>query len=71
MMKRIKLFKEFLNEDLRMDLKKYIKKNKDELNMLADSDEWDLIYDKLRGELDIKKDSKEDRDMIETFRFIF
>jgi|TARA_B110000908_G_scaffold109107_1_gene128049 hypothetical protein len=70
-MKHVKLFEEFLNEDLRRDLKKYIKKNKEEFDMLADSDEWDLIYDKIRGELDIKKDSKEDRDMIEAFRFIF
>ena len=70
-MKHIKLFEEFLNEDLRRDLKKYIKKNKDEFDMLADADKWDIIYDKIRGEFDIKKDSEEDRDMIETFRFIF
>ena len=70
-MGRIKLFEEFLNEDLRRDLKKYIKKNKEEFDILADADKWDIIYDKIRGEFDIKKDSKEDRDMIETFRFIF
>lgn len=70
-MKHIKLFEEFLNEDLRRDLKKYIKKNQEELDMLADSDEWDLIYSKIRDEFDIKKDSKEDKDMVDAFRFIF
>ena len=70
-MKHIKLFEEFLNEDLRRDLKEYIKKNQEELDMLADSDEWDLIYSKIRDEFDIKKDSKEDKDMVDAFRFIF
>ena len=70
-MQHIKILEECLNEDLRRDLKKYIKKNQEELDMLADSDEWDLIYDKIRGEFDIKKDSKEDKDMVDAFRFIF
>lgn len=70
-MKRIKLFEEFINEDLRRDLKKYIKKNQEELDILADSDDWDIIYDKIRGEFDIKKDSREDKDMIDAFKFIF
>ena len=60
-----------LNEDLRRDLKSYIKKNEDELNQLADDDNWDIIYNNLRGEFDIKEGTKEDKEMIETFRFLF
>ena len=60
-----------LNEDLRRDLKSYIKKNEDELYQLADDDNWDIIYNNLRGEFDIKEGTKEDKEMIETFRFLF
>jgi hypothetical protein len=60
-----------LNEDLRRDLKKYIKQNEDELNKLADEDAFDTIYDNIRAEFDITEGTKEDRDMIETFKFMF
>ena len=60
-----------LNEDLRRGLKKYIKQNEDELNKLADEDAFDTIYDNIRAEFDITEGTKEDRDMIETFKFMF
>ena len=60
-----------LNEDLRNDLKSYIKKNEDDLNQLADDDNWDMIFNNLRGEFDIKEGTREDKEMIETFRFLF
>ena len=60
-----------LNEDLRSDLKSYIKKNEDELNKLADDDNWDMIYNNIRADFDIKEGTKEDKEMIETFRFLF
>ena len=60
-----------LNEDLRRGLKKYIKQNEDELNKLADEDAFDTIYDNIRAEFDIIEGTKEDRDMIETFEFMF
>jgi len=59
------------NEDLRSDLKKYIKANEKELNELADNDNWDAIYDMLRNDFSVKEGSKEDEDLISTFNFIF
>ena len=49
-MKKIKSpisFEDFkkIDEGIRSDIKGYIKKNKKELNSLADEDEWDTIYD--------------------------
>jgi hypothetical protein len=70
-MKRVKLFEQFLNEDLRRSLKKFIKKNAKEFDELADNDQWDVIYDKIRGEFDIVKDTPEDKDMLQAFSFIF
>jgi len=60
-----------VNEDLRKNLKKYISQNEDELNRMADADQWDMIYNNLRSEFDIVEGSKEDKDMIETFKFMF
>lgn len=60
-----------VNENLRTKVKNYIKKNEDELNMLADEDQWDSIYDKMRAEFDIKEGSEEDKDLIDTFKFTF
>ncbi|MDB9900112.1 hypothetical protein OAC86_01055 [bacterium] len=60
-----------LNEDLRRDLKKYIDKNEDEINKLADEDAFETIYNNLRAEFDIVEGTKEDKDMIETFQFVF
>jgi hypothetical protein len=59
------------NEDLRTDLKKYIKANEKELNELADNDNWESIYDMLRNDFNVKEGSKEDEDLISTFNFIF
>ena len=60
-----------INENLRSKVKTYIKRNEDELNALADSDNWDVIYDKMRSEFDIEEGSEEDKDLIDTFKFTF
>ena len=60
-----------INENLRSKVKTYIKRNEDELNALADSDNWDVIYDKMRSEFDIEKGTEEDKDLIDTFKFTF
>lgn len=60
-----------VNENLRTKVKNYIKKNEDELNMLADEDQWDSIYDKMRAEFDIKEGTEDDKDLIDTFKFTF
>lgn len=70
-MKRVKLFEEFLNEGLRADLKKFIKKNEDELNQLADEDQWDRIELMLQNEFDVQPNTPEAKDLLDTFMFIF
>ena len=60
-----------INENLRSKVKTYIKRNEDELNALADSDNWDVIYDKMRSEFDIEEGTEEDKDLIDTFKFTF
>jgi hypothetical protein len=60
-----------LNEDLRADLKKFIKANQKELNELADADNWDAIHDMLRTEFDVKEGSKQEDELFTTFNFVF
>jgi hypothetical protein len=71
--KKIILLEDFkrMNEGLQSDLKKYIKKNKEELNSLADNEEWDAIYQLLYTEFDIIPDSKDGKELRQTFDFIF
>ena len=72
-MKLAKTFEEFqLNEGLQSDLKKFIKKNRDELNDMADDDNWDDIYQLLYQEFDIKDlESDKAKDLKQTFDFMF
>lgn len=71
--KKIVTLTEFkrLNEGIESDIKKYIKKNKKELNSLADDDNWDLIYQQLYTEFDVEADSEDAKDLKQTFDFIF
>ena len=59
------------NEDLRTDVKKFIKENNKELNMLADNDQWDLMYQKLYSEFGVEPDSAKAKDLLKTFQFVF
>jgi len=70
---KILLFEEYCNisEELKSDIKKYIKKNSKELNSLADNDEWDTIHQLLYTEFDVLPDSKEGKDLRQTFGLIF
>jgi hypothetical protein len=60
-----------LNEDLRTEIKSYIKKNEKELNELADKDEWDLIYKKLYTEFDVEEGTAKAKELLKTFQFTF
>ena len=73
-MKKVKLFEEFLtnvNEDLRTNLKKYIKRNNDELNRLADADDWDKIYSMIFSEFEVEDGSEEAKEIKTIFNIVF
>lgn len=59
------------NEDLRADLKKYIKNNKAEIDALADQDNWDGIYDMLMNDFEIKEDSKQAEEIKTIFNIVY
>ena len=71
--KSITSFEDFkrMDEGIQSDLKKYIKKNKDELESLADDDQWETIYQDLYTEFDVNPESKKGKDLKQTFDFIF
>ena len=60
-----------VNEDIRGDVKRFIKDNKDELNDLADEDLWDEMYQKLYDEFGVEADSIKAKDLLKTFQFVF
>ena len=60
-----------INEDLRTDLKKYIKSNEKELNAFADDDNWEAIHNMLRSDFEVKEGSKEEDTLFTTFNFVF
>ena len=67
----VEMFEVKVNEDLRSDVKKFIKDNANELNALADKDEWDLMYAKLYNEFNVESDSTKGKDLLKTFQFVF
>jgi hypothetical protein len=71
--KKVTSFEDFkrMDEGIQSDLKKYIKKHKEELESLADEDQWETIYKQLYTEFDIEPDSKEAKELRQTFEFIF
>ncbi len=71
--KKITSFSDFkrMNEGIQSDLKKYIKKNKDELESLADEDQWETIYNQLYTEFEVDPKSSKAKDIKQTFDFIF
>ena len=71
--KKITSFEDFkrMDEGIQSDLKKYIKKHKEELESLADEDQWDDIYNQLYTEFDIEPNSSKAKDIKQTFDFIF
>ena len=60
-----------VNEDLRTDLKKYIKKNKSEIDRMADEENWDGINQMLINDFGLKDGSDDAKDLIQTFNFIY
>ena len=70
---KILLFEEYCNidEGINSDINKYIKKNSKELNSLADEDKWNSIYQLLYTEFDVLPDSKQAKDLRQTFDLIF
>ena len=74
MKKVIPTFEQFcsIDEGLQSDLKKFIKKNKSELNDMADEDRWEDIYLLLYQEFDIEDvESNKAKDLRQTFDFMF
>ena len=63
--------KETVTEDLRSDVKKFIKQNNKELDELADQDQWDLMYQKLYDEFEVEADSTRGKDLLKTFQFVY
>ena len=63
--------KETVTEDLRSDVKKFIKQNNEELDELADQDQWDLMYQKLYDEFEVEADSTRGKDLLKTFQFVY
>ena len=71
-MKLAKTFEEFqLNEGIKQDIKKFIKRNEPELNRMADEDEWEAIYQLMYSEFDVEAGSNKAKDLKQTFDFIF
>lgn len=60
-----------VNEDVRNDLKAWIKKHKKDLDKLADQDEWEQIYNMMYTEFNIEPDSQKAKDWKEVFDFVF
>jgi|TARA_R100000541_G_scaffold58205_1_gene69170 hypothetical protein len=71
--RKITSFEDFkgMDEGIQSDLKKYIKKHKEELESLADEDQWETIYTQLYTEFDIEPNSSKAKDLRQTFEFIF
>ena len=55
-----------LNEDLRNDLKRYIKSNQKELDNFADNDDWDRLYDTLLTDFGVDDHESEEADELKT-----
>jgi len=65
--------KEFssINEGIQTDVEAYIKKNKEELDSLADEDKFDEIYQLLYTEFEVEPESDKAKELRQTFDFIF
>lgn len=59
-----------VNEDLRSDVKKWIKKNKKEIDKLADKDDWYSIENMIVSDFGVE-DKDEIQDLVDTFNFIY
>ena len=59
-----------VNEDLRSDVKKWIKKNKKEIDKLADEDDWYSIENMLVSDCGVE-DEDDMTDLVDTFHFIY
>lgn len=59
-----------VNEDLRSDVKKWIKKNKKEIDKLADEDDWYSIENMLVSDFGVE-DKDDMTDLVDTFHFIY
>jgi hypothetical protein len=55
------------NESLKNDVKKYIKQNQEELDNLADADQWDQIYNMLYTDFDVEPDSDDAQELKTVF----
>jgi len=58
---------ESLDESLRNDLKKFIKKNQDELDRLADGEQWEQLYLFLYTEFDVEPKSDKAEELKDAF----
>ena len=56
-----------VNEDLKNDVKKYIKKHQKDLDNMADADQWDQIYTQLYTDFDVDPGSDEAQELKTVF----
>jgi hypothetical protein len=56
-----------VNENLKNDIKKYIKKNQKDLDAMADADQWDQIYTQLYTDFDVDPGSDEAQELKTVF----
>lgn len=60
-----------LNEDMRSELKSYIKKNKKEIDALADTDNWEGIYRMLFNDFRVDADSADAEELKTVFNIVY
>jgi len=60
-----------VNEDLKDDLKKYIDKNREEIDNLVDNDAWDKAYMMILNDFNVEQETPEGENMITLFNELY
>jgi len=60
-----------VNEDLKDDLKKYIDKNREEIDNLVDNDAWDKAYMMILNDFNVDQETPEGENMITLFNELY
>jgi hypothetical protein len=63
--------KSLISEDLRSELKNYIKKHKREIDQLADSGDWERIYQKLISDFGVNPASEDAKELKTIFNIVY
>jgi len=65
------VFESEVNEDLRSDLKKFIDKNREEIDNLVDNDAWDKAYTMVLNDFNVDQETPEGENMITLFNELY